>query len=53
MTCDRCGEPTDTERECEECCEALCFRCMHADALCNDCEASQEEEATFPGEFDE
>lgn len=54
QTCDRCDKPMDPEdeRECEECCEVLCSRCMYDFALCNDCEASQEEEATFPEEFE-
>lgn len=52
--CDRCGKPTndDDERECESCCEAMCSRCMNTETLCNDCEASQEEEAAFPEEFE-
>ena len=50
QTCDRCDKPMDPEdeRECQECCEVLCSRCMYDDTFCNDCEASQEERATFP-----
>ena len=46
QTCDRCAKSMDPEdeRECEECCEVLCSRCMYDDTLCNDCEASQEAE---------
>lgn len=51
--CDRCGKPTndDDERECESCCEALCSRCMNTDTICNDCEASYEEEAEYNEQF--
>ena len=54
QTCDRCDKPMDPEdeRECEECCEVLCSRCMYDFTLCNDCEASQEERATYPEEFE-
>ena len=54
QTCDRCDKPMDPEdeRECEACCQVLCSRCMYDDTLCNDCEASQEEEAAFPEELE-
>jgi len=37
-TCDRCDKPMaeEDERECEECCEVLCSRCMYDATLCND-----------------
>ena len=55
QTCDRCDKPMaeEDERECEECCEVLCSRCMYDATLCNDCETSQEERATFPEEFEQ
>ena len=52
QTCDRCDKPMEDERECDECCQVLCSRCMYDDTLCNDCEASQDEEAAFPEEFE-
>ena len=53
--CDRCDKPMDPEdkRECEVCCEVLCSSCMCDFALCYDCEALQEERATFPEEFEQ
>ena len=54
QTCDRCDKPMEDERECDECCQVLCSRCMYDFfALCTDCEAAvQEEEAAFPEEFE-
>ena len=52
QTCDRCDEPTDKEHDCEECSEAVCSRCMFSATLCKECEASQEERATYPEEFE-
>ncbi len=49
MTCDRCGEQTDKEHDCEECSESVCSRCMYSAT----CESSQEEMATFPEEFEQ
>lgn len=53
-TCDRCDKPMakEDERECEECCEVMCSRCMFNATLCIDCETSQEERSTFPEEFE-
>lgn len=52
QTCDRCDEPTDEEHDCEECCESVCSRCMFSETLCKGCEASLEERATYPEEFE-
>lgn len=55
-TCDRCDMPMgkEDERECEDCSETVCFRCFPVTAtFCIDCEASQEERATFPEEFEQ
>jgi hypothetical protein len=51
-TCDRCDKPMAEEHDCEECSESVCSRCMFNATLCIDCEASQEERATFPEEFE-
>ena len=55
QTCDRCDKPMDPEdeRDCEECSESVCSRCMFSPTLCKECEASQEERATFPEEFEQ
>ena len=53
--CDRCDKPMppEDERECDSCCQVLCWRCMYDAMLCNDCETSLEERATFPEEFEQ
>jgi len=55
QTCDRCDMPMpeEDERECDSCCQVLCWRCMYDAMLCNDCETSLEERATFPEEFEQ
>lgn len=53
--CDRCDKPMaeEDERECDSCCQVLCWLCMYDAMLCNDCETSLEERATFPEEFEQ
>ena len=53
QTCDRCDEPCEEGHDCEECSESVCSRCMFSETLCKNCEASQEERATFPEEFEQ